>query len=723
MFAPKRTFFLSILFSLLALTGLVYPTAAALASTGYVSSPAGRAAPALQSNAFRPEPCSTFKFTIPTGVQEPTDLSCGYLTVPAEHANPSGATLELGVVIIKSHAAQVQPDPFVLAQGGPGGSTIDTYAEILLGPAGHDLVADRDIILFDQRGTLYSKPDLYCTEVDQLTADTINQELSIEESNRLYLQALTACHARLAQEDGNLSNYNSLENAADIETLRQALGYDKINLYGVSYGTLLALHYMRQFPNSLRSVILDGVVPPQENFILNVAQTENNDFTKLFEGCKADADCNRNYPDLETVFGRVVDRLNKTPAVVQMTDLKENKTYNDAVIDGHTFLSGVFQMMYSSGLIKMLPRMIYDADKGNFDVYARIYSIFVFDHSTSSGMYYSVLCAEDADFTPDQQNLNGVRPQVVEVEKDSPAEFLKACQMWQVKDLGSSVDQPVTSDVPTLLLSGGFDPITPANYAAEVAKGLSHAYNVVIPTGGHGQMLDGKCQNSIILAFLHDPQTQPDTSCVASLNKPEFYTPGRIVALPLLLSILNAKPAPAVASLALLLGLLFLWTAALVFPIAWLVNIGRRKPAPAPSAPAIDWSSNAPYAAQPYAAQPRPPAATPRPTLLTRLAGWLPVISAASLTVFLALFTISIVNMINQNDNVIFYGLPGSTRLYFILPLIFALLAIAMLVAMVQLWARHVGGGARRIYYTLLTLTALLMVGLLAYLGMLTAIL
>jgi pimeloyl-ACP methyl ester carboxylesterase len=626
------------------------------------------------------------------------------------------------VVIIKSLDPQPKPDPLVVAQGGPGGSTIDTYVNILLGD--NDLRTDRDIILFDQRGTLYSKPTLNCTEVDQMTIDTLDEDLSLEEKERLYREALARCYQRLSDRGDNLSAFDSLENAADVDSLRRALNYEQINLYGVSYGTLLALHTMRLFPAGLRSVILDGVVPTQTNFIVNVAQTENRAFSRLFETCRATPDCNRNYPDLEKVFIEVIDQLNREPARVQFIDPENGTVYENVVINGDTFLSGAFQFMYSSDLVEALPRIIYDARRGNLDVFARIMSIFVLDRTTSYGMYYSVLCAEDADFIPTDQDLTGVRPEIVAVEENSPENFLAACEIWKVLPLASDVDAPVVSNIPTLVLSGGFDPITPPDYAQTAAQSLSRSYSFVFPTGAHGQALDSDCSDGIINRFLANPTTAPDASCIDANATPRFYTSKTIVGLPFILKVMNLQGMSWLIFVLLILALVFLWTTVLVFPLAWVIGVLRGKPAtPAPTSPPG-------LPADPFAANPDPvfnapvsvpPAVVNRPTFLARFSAWWPVLAAAVLTVFLVFLIATTFSMIAENDNRLVFGMPGETRPWFLLPIVFALLSLAMLVAGIQAWAGQLGPVWRRVYYTLLALDALVAVLLLALLGLLTA--
>ncbi|NJL34648.1 MAG: alpha/beta fold hydrolase, partial [Chloroflexaceae bacterium] len=173
-------------------------------------------------------------------VDQSGPVTCGYVLVPAEYDTPGSRTLRLGVVRFLATTANPATTPLVLAQGGPGGSTIDTYLQIL---PQSSLFAerDRDIILFDQRGTYYAEPFLRCDELFDLTIETLDQDLADDEAFEMSQAALGECRDRLTMEVGSLSAFDSIENATDVESLRVALGYNQINFYGVSYGSLLAL--------------------------------------------------------------------------------------------------------------------------------------------------------------------------------------------------------------------------------------------------------------------------------------------------------------------------------------------------------------------------------------------------------------------------------------------------------------------------------------------------
>jgi pimeloyl-ACP methyl ester carboxylesterase len=676
---------------------------------------------------FEPADCM---FNLPVGVIAGEEIECGYLNVPENHSNPNGPVLRLAVAIIKARGSNPNPDPLVMAQGGPGGSTIETYAETLL--SNRDFVPNRDIVLFDQRGTKYSSPHLYCTEIDKLIAETVEKNLSDAEDEKLSLEAIQACKTRLAGENINLAAFNSLENAADIEALRQALGYKQINLYGVSYGTLLALHYLEMYPQSLRSVILDGVVPPQTNFILNSARTMDQDFTKLFDACKAQSDCNKNYPDLEKVFFKLVDDLNKNPATIVLTDKETNTTYSNAVIDGDTFMGDIFQMLYIGSIIPSLPRMIYDAKNGDFEFFQRLYSILLFDRSMSLGMYYSVICAEEANFTQNDQDLTGVRPQIAKSESREPRLILDTCKIWDVNKLGPTVDKPIQSDVPTLLLSGGFDPITPASYAEEAARTLSKHYAFVFPAGGHGQALEGNCQNGIIQEFLDNPSQTPDGSCITGSSKLTLYTPENTIDIPVLIKALNLEGYSSIEMMVLFLSSLFLLTAFPCVPLIGLLHrLNRRKiqlrsststlsnhnplglDNDQPSQQFISKSSQIPVS----------PVSSKKTSMLNKTAGWAAFFAGPILAIFLSILTFIAINMALNNDNRIFFGISADARLLFVLPLVFLFLSVWMFVADIAAWIWKYWSIWSRIYFTGLTISALVCILILARWDILFALL
>jgi pimeloyl-ACP methyl ester carboxylesterase len=651
-----------------------------------------------QVSQFSEAPCM---FKVPAGLTEGSDLICGYLTVPENHSDPNGPKIRLAVATIRSNSLNYQPDPLIMAQGGPGGSTIETYIQRLA--FGSRLRSNRDIVLLEQRGTLHSEPALTCKELDQLTLDTLDKELSEEELAQMNLVAIQKCHDRLVGENIDLSAFDSLENADDIEDLRIAMGYDQINLYGVSYGTLLALHYMRRHPQHLRSVILDGVVPPQTNFILNSTKTIDDSLNHLFSACSATPDCNRTYPDLENVFFEQIKKLNEKPATTPMKDPDSGKTYN-AVIDGDSFLNGISQMLYATSILPGIPKMIYDAKQGNLEYFGRVSSLFIFDRTLAYGMYYSVLCAEDADFTPGQQTLEGVDPVVRDILQRGPSDFLNACSEWNVKPLDDSVDLPVSSEVPTLLLSGAFDPVTPSTYALTVDQTLPNSYAFTIPNGGHGQAFEGECQDNIILAFLDDPSKQPESNCLSGIGGPDFYTSNNLVDLPVIYKMLNLDTNTVWQFIIWVGVILIMATGSIFIPLAALIRRLRRKPA------------------SPFLSDSPPIEPEPVPPLFSRLASWLAFINGLIAPAFLLSLIATLYIMVAANDNRLLFGLPGSARVWMILPPLVAILSLSLIIGVIQSWISKSWSIWMRLYLTLLGLSALTCTAILGIWGMLIAI-
>jgi pimeloyl-ACP methyl ester carboxylesterase len=563
-----------------------------------------------------------------------------------------------------------------MAQGGPGGSTIDAFLTSFQSGELSGLLEDRDVVLFDQRGTLYSEPALLCTESITLTEQTIEQHLTRAESTQRSLEALRKCRERLAGIGVNLPAYNSLENAADIESLRAALGYDQINLYGVSYGTLLALHTLSRYPGALRSVILDGVLPPQINFLAQAPQTHGRSFKELFHACAADPVCQAAYPDLERVTFELVDKLNAVPARVPITDRESGVSY-DAVLDGDTFLDLLIQFFYATPLIPLLPAVLDGARAGDFAVIQRVWPVLVFDRTQAEGMYLSTVCAEDADFALGDVDLSGLPPQLASQEKDGAEAFQRACSDWNVPALGPAVDAPVTSAVPVLLFNGQYDPITPPAYGQAAAQSLSNSYLFTFPGLGHGALPDDRCAQEIARAFLEDPTSRPAGACLAGKKLVTFTTPSNALMTPAigrLLSTIERGDVLPLLPLAVELGILL--TAFALWPFSWFIRRMQKSP--------------------------------PERSLLARMAPW-GAIAAALLGVVLVVGLAALVFEVSLqgSDITLLVGVPIRWAWLFAVPPLIGLLAAGMLALAVLAWRRRFWGVARRGYYSMLAAAAL----------------
>lgn len=651
---------------------------AAAVLTGLAATPAV-AAPmpgvTAQAGPYRVVPCAEIgadTAALPAGSAE---VECGRLDVPENRAVPGGRTISLAVLVARPTAADRKPDPLVFAQGGPGGPTIETYLslpELLVGT----LDQGRDVVLFDQRGTGASEPGLFCTEIDDLTVRTAEQDLTDAEATRQYVEALGACRARLVGEGVDLAGYTTAENAADVDALRTALGYQQINFYGVSYGTALGLEVLRRFPQAVRSAVLDGVVPPQANFTETVPVTFDGALTTLVSACAADPRCAAAYPDLEGTLRAQVARLDREPARVPVTDPASGITYQ-VPMGGDDLLATVFQLLYPTELLGAIPALVTEVRDGRYAALGDALGLFLFDRSTALGMYHSVQCAEDGDITAVPVTVAGVRPEVSEFGTDGLRDFLAACGRWAVPPVGSSADLPVHSDVPTLLLSGRFDPITPAGNAAQAAATLPRSRSYTFPNTGHGAFGSEPCAAQIVNSFIDDPTGPPRDGCFAQLGGPRFYTEEDLVGVPALPRLIGLQGRSGIELAVFGGALLALLTAWFLLPLAWLIRLARGTRAPAP------------------------------PSRLARAAPWLVVLDGLVLVGFVVALAVVVFTTVETDPAVLLFGLPARSAWILALPLTAMVLGVLVLGGVLTGLR---GGGWRmwrRIYLSVLAAAAM----------------
>ncbi|MBO1269815.1 alpha/beta fold hydrolase [Arthrobacter cavernae] len=456
------------------------------------------------------------------------EFTCGYLTVPENRTKPDGRTIRLTVARLKATSSQPQPDPIVWLAGGPGASALSTapaYATM-------NLNTDREIIFVDQRGTLHTDPSLACPEVDTFIREAPGLRLIDPVAAQKSDEATKACRTRLAKAGIDLSAYNSTENAADIADLRTALGIKEWNVFGVSYGTDLALQVARNHPQGIRGVVLDSVLPPQVNiaeqaFWPNAAAG----YQALFDACAAQPACNSAYPNLRTEFMTTVQQLDQKPLTVNVP-AAENQPATTVVIDGYRLADLTQSLSGGSG-------------KGLFDVPAMVRALAAGDGLPAAktllsilppvgvvgyGLQFGVFCREHVAFTDQQKTQAAAKAalpdfpdRVLSMLTDKPYLF-NTCKIWDVGKADASVNSPVRSDIPTLLMSGSLDGLTPPAWATMVANGLSRSKALVFPGIGHGVVYGSECARTSMLAFLNQPAGGYDTSCVANVTVPPFTT-------------------------------------------------------------------------------------------------------------------------------------------------------------------------------------------------------
>jgi pimeloyl-ACP methyl ester carboxylesterase len=484
---------------------------------------ASEAAPEA-SVAFDEAPCP---MALPAGAVEGEHIVCGYVTVPEIHAEPQGPTIRLAVAVIPGSSGDPAPDPLFMLAGGPGQSALTSFVQILATPGMEAFWAGRDIVLVEQRGTRYSTPFLQCKEMSALKLELLGQDLGDEEEEARKLEAWATCHDRLVAEGANLSAYNGVENAADIVAVADALDYGQINLYGGSYGSLLAQHILRDYPERVRSAILDAVSPLRhEPNMLYKAHHTDRALRLLFDQCQAEPGCQEAYPDLEGVYFDLVAQLNEDPATISLQDPASGETH-EAILTGDRLVAQTRDLLYVSQLLPDLPASIYDMAGGDYSLLALIQSQFLFQLNLADGMYNSVVCSELADFTAaDMADAQDLYPEVVTVVEDLVDEvMLQPCQVWAVDPLDRGLLDSVAGDTPTLLFSGEFDPTVPPSMAEVAAEKMSTAYAYTLPAFGHAALGRSECAAAMMLAFLDDPSQAPSSACVDEMPGLVFRVP------------------------------------------------------------------------------------------------------------------------------------------------------------------------------------------------------
>ncbi len=486
-------------------------------SLGLVVSPAA----AQDVPRFEPDRC-------PGSVPDGANAECGNLIVYEDRANPDSRTIALPVVIFPAWGANPMPDPVVYLEGGPGGNPVETLF-LTYSLQFEPFAENRDLIVLAQRGTDQAEPALDCPEYDELSLELLDEVLEPEEASARVTEALLACRDRLAGAGVNLAAYNSAASAADLNDLRSVLGYDEWNLWGISYGTRLALTAMRDTPEGIRSVILDSVYPPQVNLFTGQPDNFQRVLTLLFDACASDSACNAAYPDLENVFYGVVNTLNETPVMLDVFDPLNSANYTMA-FTGDSFLALMFQSFYITNFIPRLPAVIYSASNGNFDTLAQLQGSLIGQAQFfSTGMYYSVECNEELSFeTQDSlqvgydEALADARPELQGFFAGNAESLANVCAGWGAGSAAPIENEPVVSDIPTLVMSGEYDPVTPPVWGELAAETLSNSYSFTFPATGHGSSVSGECPRSVALAFLDKPNVEPDASCIAAMPAPAF---------------------------------------------------------------------------------------------------------------------------------------------------------------------------------------------------------
>ncbi len=454
---------------------------------------------------FEPAPCPC---DVPPELQ--SRVHCGYLSVPEDRQKTSGKVLRLAVAVIHSSHPRPAPDPVVYLEGGPGGGTLAHLADWVDAP----LLRDRDLILFDQRGSGFSEPDLWCSELEEAEYSMLDKVVSPDRRQEAFSRAAQACASRLERAGVDLSCYNTAAIAADVEDLRRALGYARWNLYGVSYGTRVTLVSLRDFPQGIRSVVMDSCVPLEVQEYEEAPRNALRAFDRLFQACREDPSCHRVFPDLEGTFAHLVERFNADPLPLEVTVVgaEGEEEVISMAFSGNDLLGTLFQLLYDHQAIPYIPLLIERLRRREYTPLGAIASDLLVG-GLGDGLYLCVECRDEALFNWSSdvaENLNLLPPG----RRYNPYPYdLELCAVWPSGNAPLRESFPVASDLPALVMAGGFDPVTPPEWSRMVARTLPNAFYVEFPSLGHG-VSTTSCGGEAVAAFFRNPLRPPAPGCL-----------------------------------------------------------------------------------------------------------------------------------------------------------------------------------------------------------------
>jgi pimeloyl-ACP methyl ester carboxylesterase len=430
---------------------------------------------------------------------------CGWLERPENPAEPEGRQIKIKVARVPARGRVSEPDPLIFFAGGPGQSATESWP--IVARALQKVNESRDILLVDQRGTGQSNA-LKCPQIELDKALALDWD-DLAESTRECLES----------QDADPRFYTTTIGMKDIDAARAALGYEKVNLFGGSYGTRAAQVYLRLFPEQVRTVVLDGVVP--QTLALGTEHAEKLDqaIFRVLDSCEADPACGEAFPDTAGKLSKLMVSLEEAPvetaAIHPMTGEELPLTFSREVL-----ASSLRFLTYSADSQAMLPLLIHEAaTEQRFDRLASQMLIAAtgLQQSISQGMELSVMCAEDYPYFPEEPAssflMGDMMHKAVSIQ----------CGIWPRGPAPEDFHEPVKADVPVLLLSGELDPVTPPEYADQVAAHFSQSTHLVAPGQGHIATTRG-CMGKLVSEFIINGNADGlETGCISQMQATPFF--------------------------------------------------------------------------------------------------------------------------------------------------------------------------------------------------------
>lgn len=438
-----------------------------------------------------------------------TSVFRGSVPVVENRTTGKGRTINISFIVIPAVKKDSDLPPLFFIEGGPGGaasSSVDYFAD-----SANPYHQDRDIVLVDSRGTGYSNA-LHCLSTQQ--KENLQQQF-----DEMYPEAaVKQCHDSLSKI-ADLTKYTTVNIVEDLEEVRKSLGYDKISLIGLSYGTRVSLVYMKMFPESIDRVVLISPVTTYAKMPKYHASFAQRSLDMVFEDCAKDEACNKAFPKLKAEFEQL---KNKFPLSYELTDVNGKKT--TITIPWYAFHTKMRGMLYSPNGIRRVPNLIHQTWLGNIDLFVNLFprgketDLFLAD-----GLYLCVTCAEDVPFIEEQLIDSLTRGTFMGTYRIDQQK--RACKYWSRGEIPGDYLEPVRSSIPTIIISGSFDPVTPTSMAKEIAATLTNSTLFIIPQMSHSPdgLTNESCVDKILIDFLSGIQ-KPNSECISTVKRGPYRT-------------------------------------------------------------------------------------------------------------------------------------------------------------------------------------------------------
>ena len=467
-------------------------------------------------------------------LEPPSDerVECFHIIVPRDYGNPDGASFTLPVAVIKGDAEASDSPAVVMVDGGPGAPVFNSvwpeWSPVTVSfEITEALRKERDIVVFDSRGSGLSQPSLDCHEANEDAAGRTDPPGSDVPFYLRQSEAIRTCWERLVSSGIDFGTVSTTAMADDIATIVDELGYDAIDLWSFSYGTRVSLELIRRHPGLVRAAVLDSTLPTHGSLDTDLPWMTWRAFEQLFDDCEQDPECATAYPNLRNGFLDQIRSLNEEPQSLAI--IHDNGRWGEGSVvymDGNDLVFYIYDAFYVAEALPYLP-LVMNAAARNSDHLTWFYWYPLFaDWGLSEGVFLTIWCREVVPFTDEAE----LREQAEEYGPIGVAALTivttPACADWPVEPMPRDDHSPVVSEVPVLFVNGAYDPVTPPEWSAEIMEGFSKAIHLVFRAAGHSPSAGEACAVATAVRFL---QSAGDNRTYAAPDCPLYLEPDFLI--------------------------------------------------------------------------------------------------------------------------------------------------------------------------------------------------